>query len=165
MEDHKEILCLDYDAECLQYPDKRMWDLVSSKFGKFDGEFKCPTVRYSNKLATTINEGGLRDGRKKNDPKHALKIALNTCALYCSNRDWIDGWAESFFLHPSTTPPNGCGEAILLYYLDKRNGVMSVENLIDNFENPIINLARGLGGSIQCDREKKKEEDLYFWHK
>lgn len=164
MEDHKEILCLDYDAICVKYPDQHMWDLVSSKFGKFDGEFKCPAVRYKRRLGTTTTNGGLREWSRQSEPKHSLRIALNTCALYCSNKDWIDGWEESFHDHPTATPPNGGGEAILMYYLDKRNGLMSIDELVDNFENPILALGRGVGGLMKSVKKTKKEEDIYFYH-
>ena len=172
MKEYDEILFTDFDCSMIKQPDSRMWELLRSKEGRFNGSFQCPNVSYKRKVCISKSRGG------KRDPKiHPMRKCLNTSVLYCNDKKWIDGFLLAFheysdymlkFRPSAKIPPNGGGEAILMYYIDKQYGVIELKDMFDCFEPYIMTLGRGLGGMSKSWEKwteiRKDKNNIYFTH-
>ena len=127
--------------------------------------FKCPNVRYRNPVCLTENNGGVRKRRVNN-----LNNCLNLCFIYCNDKIWFDDFLEIYKTCPDrgNKPLFGGSEAVFMYYLDKKYGIMSVPEMVENFEPMVMKLVRGVGGKYDFKKFdvylEKPKEDIYFSH-
>lgn len=160
MEKFNEILFIDFDAfPCRgKKPDNEMWRILRSKKGRFNGSFQAPNVGYVRSCCVVKRNGGVRIA------KDDTRKMLNTSVVYCSDKTWIDDHLNAYETFRKVARGGNTSwyndEHILMYCLDMKYGVMSVPEMVDNFEPDIILLSRG----VKEARLAKKQEFLYFQH-
>ena len=161
MEKFDEILFVDFDVIDLKQPDDRMWELLRTKkkMPVFRRDFQCPLVGYTRPMCLEKKHGGKRDRFL-----HPVRMALNTCLLYCTNKSYLEEHLryyelyQNFFKHRDIRLAND--EHVLMHYLDQEYGVIDSEKMIDYFEPAIVDLDR----SSRLARLEKKMENIYFRH-
>jgi hypothetical protein len=143
---YKEILFLDWDILTLKEIDENLWNIIYGKKGNINGIFQCPMVTY-------------RFGHLKYRNKEPKNEMLNTCCVYCSNKEFIDGWIDGFkYIN------YGVDETPLMYYVDKTFGkdmYMTRNEIEETFDIKIIKMRR----KVDISDVNKKEENIYFWHR
>jgi len=155
-----EILVIDFDTICGKTPDQKMLDLLRSKKGKFNGTLQCPVVCYKMKICLAKKHGGLRV-----QGVHPLRQCLNTSFVYCTDRTWLVDHLDYYTKYQKlgggkrdTSTVND--EAVLMYNLDMKYGIMFPDELVENFEPDVVELCR----SINQAKAIKNKDNLYFSH-
>ena len=134
MEMFDEILYIDFDSLSTKPPDEAMWDRLYRKAGRFNGSFMAPIVKRRFKQLLTKDQGGFR---VESDD---LCFIINTCLVYCNDKNWVDQWLAHFEKYRDDIGEDITkrDEYILMYYLDKEIGPMSIQETIDNFDTDIV---------------------------
>ena len=165
MEKFDEILFIDFDTfpHGNKKPDKKMWKLLRNKKGRFNGEFQAPNAQHKRPFCLEKKQGGFRERRL-----HPVRRNLNTSTTYCNNKVWIDEWLEHYLEYQKLLGGkihSKHDEYPLMYYLDKKYGVMDFKDdhslMIENFEPAIVKLTNI--GTPEAQKSKKRD-DLYFLH-
>jgi hypothetical protein len=154
MEEHPEILYLDFDCRVCRPKDAQMWTWLRTKGGPFNGTLQAANMGYRGRVCLGVFR----------DPKvHPVRQCLQCAAIYCSDRTWIDDWLASY----DDLVERGLGSAIindetvLMHVLDKFYGVLSAAEMVENFEMPILRVKRSLPEAVAT----KVDERVYFWHR
>ncbi len=154
MDENHEILFLDFDSCGDKQPDCVMWELLRAKRGRFNGAFQAPNVGYYNPVSLTIHR----------DPVvHPVRRCLCTCAVYCTDRTWIDRWLDTYDDIARRLSPAAIrrDETALLHMLDGTYGVMDSGAMVEHFEIPIVRLRKGIPEA----QKTKDERQIYFTHR
>jgi len=154
MEEHPEILYMDFDCGSIKQPDSAMWSILRAKQGQFNGSFQSNNIQYKGRICL---------GFYRNRKVHSIHRCLQGCIIYCSDRKWIDAWLDAY------TDIEDRGrlakilndETALMHMLDSKYGVMESETMVDNFEIPIVKVRL----AIPEARNTKNEQMIYFRHR
>ena len=148
-----EILYLDFDTLSLKDPDDEMWEIIRKQQGRFNGSFKAPIVATKFDKLLSIKAGGYRDPQKDD-----FRFLINTCLVYCNDKNWIDKWLDSFVQYHDDVGPDITkhDEYMIIYFLDKEKGVMNISEMIETFDTPIV---------ITHKKINLPKDNLYFKHK
>jgi hypothetical protein len=160
MKQHDEILFLDFDSLPVRgkNPDQKMWKILRSKKGEFNGSFQAPLVNRKRPFCLQKSTGGFRDPKKI-----FVRKTITTCVFYCNERQFIQEWLDHFLLYQEVVSKYGYSvldkhdEYILMYYIDKEKGVMNEEEIVNNFEPEIV--------EVKNSYVRERDVDLiYFKH-
>ncbi len=155
-----EILVIDFDTDIKQTPDNRMLELLRAKKGQFNGSLQCPIASYKRPICLTVKNGGIRI-----KGKHPLRKCFNTSFVYCTDRTWIEDHLNYYHIFKDAVKRDVHGEndeAILIYSIDMKYGIMTTEEMDNNFEPTVVDLSRR---PIEIRQDKPKpKENVYFSH-
>lgn len=174
IEDHGEILYLDFDCYELQPPDSRMWRILREgpTFQSLQLDYHAPRVLHNVDfhdertrlkllrthcfaIRKTADIGGER-ARLGISPK----LCFATCAVYCRDAQWISRWVRVYdeMAKQCLAFLDGNNEVALMYAMERQFGVEEAVQKLEEWDCPVADLGR-------TKAVEKLPEQVYFKHK
>lgn len=154
IEDHGEILYLDFDCYEWKSPDSEMWSILRG-----GAEFQAMRIIYL--IGSDHNEGRVVPINGERERLNiTLRLRFSTCAVYCRDPAWVSRWMESYkaLAYKSLTFLDGNNEVALMYSLEHHFGVAEAVRRMPEWECGVVLIDKR-------QAVKKSESSVHFVHK